>query len=582
VGSASAGEGVYVTNYEGGADGVLQFTIGSGGGLSADSPAATAGGDNPEAVTVTPNGRYVYVANAGETPPGSISQFSVGAGGVLSPDTPASVPDSDTPDAIAVSPNGEYVYVTNGGTDNVEQYTIGAGGVLNADTPATVAAGSDPYAIAVSPNGEYAYVANGGDGGSAAVSQYKIGPSGLLTPDSTATVAGGNHPRGIAVSPNGDYVYVTNVSGATISQYTVTASGTLAADSTPTVPDIYNPWAIVVSPNGQNVYATGVGPDPGVAQFTVGSGGMLQMDSPYVGASGDPTDIAESPDDKYVYVSDEENHVFQYSVGSGGLLSAGTTSTLGSAVGAEGIAVAPDAGPTASFTAGLGQAGATSTFTSTTTDADEPITAQTWNFGDGTTGTGATVTHVYATPGVYDVTLNVTDAAGCGNAYPFFSGEAGPFTGQLSACSPGAVTTASQTITVPGPGSPSFGAVKVKSPKVTIIVGCAGIPFQTCVGTLALTTVEHLKGRKLTAISAKQKKPKKTTRTVTLGSVTYSLNGGGEATLTITLNANAKKLLSKHHKLPARLGLIPTGASAPSATKTLTITLPRAKHKHHH
>jgi len=40
------------------------------------------------------------------------------------------------------------------------------------------------------------------------------------------------------------------------------------------------------------------------------------------------------------------------------------------------------------------------------------ITSYEWDFGDGARGTGKTTKHAYATPGVYTVTLNVTDAAG--------------------------------------------------------------------------------------------------------------------------------------------------------------------------
>lgn len=42
-----------------------------------------------------------------------------------------------------------------------------------------------------------------------------------------------------------------------------------------------------------------------------------------------------------------------------------------------------------------------------------PIVNWDWDFGDGNTGSGAPVTHVYATPGIYTVTLIITDSIGC-------------------------------------------------------------------------------------------------------------------------------------------------------------------------
>ena len=58
--------------------------------------------------------------------------------------------------------------------------------------------------------------------------------------------------------------------------------------------------------------------------------------------------------------------------------------------------------------------GATITFTDTSQAGSEPIQARVWDFGDGATAVygdaaPATVQHAYATPGVYVVTLNVTD-----------------------------------------------------------------------------------------------------------------------------------------------------------------------------
>ena len=53
---------------------------------------------------------------------------------------------------------------------------------------------------------------------------------------------------------------------------------------------------------------------------------------------------------------------------------------------------------------------------SASTDADGTIVGYSWDFGDGTTGTGVTTSHVYGAAGTYTVTLTVTDDDGATHA----------------------------------------------------------------------------------------------------------------------------------------------------------------------
>ncbi|GAA1389858.1 PKD domain-containing protein [Luteococcus peritonei] len=67
--------------------------------------------------------------------------------------------------------------------------------------------------------------------------------------------------------------------------------------------------------------------------------------------------------------------------------------------------------PVASFTSAVDDL-AVAVDGSASTDPDGTITGWAWDFGDGSTATGATARHTYTKPGRYTVTLTVTDDAG--------------------------------------------------------------------------------------------------------------------------------------------------------------------------
>ena len=67
------------------------------------------------------------------------------------------------------------------------------------------------------------------------------------------------------------------------------------------------------------------------------------------------------------------------------------------------------------FTVSQG-AGTTVNFSALTTVSGKPVINYLWEFGDGTTGSGATPTHTYQRPGAYTVTAVLF--SGVGSAFP--------------------------------------------------------------------------------------------------------------------------------------------------------------------
>ncbi len=70
----------------------------------------------------------------------------------------------------------------------------------------------------------------------------------------------------------------------------------------------------------------------------------------------------------------------------------------------------PNITPHASFTVSVTYH--TAALASTSSDEDGTVASYAWDFGDGTTGTGPTPQHTYATAGAYTVSLTVTDNGG--------------------------------------------------------------------------------------------------------------------------------------------------------------------------
>jgi 6-phosphogluconolactonase (cycloisomerase 2 family) len=98
---------------------------------------------------ITPDGRYVYVSNAGTS---TISGFTIGEEGGLTPigaKVVATQPEGSTNLDIAISQNGKFLYSLNTGTGKVGMFAIkNDGSLLSLGTAGDFAAASGGNGIA--------------------------------------------------------------------------------------------------------------------------------------------------------------------------------------------------------------------------------------------------------------------------------------------------------------------------------------------------------------------------------------------------------------------------------------------------
>ena len=206
--------------------------------------------------------------------------------------------------------------------------------------------------------------------------------------------------------------------------------------------------------------------------------------------------------------------------------------------------VTVDAPPTASFTASPNPSilGSLTSFSADrSSDANGTIADYSWNFGDGSTGSGRGTSHVFGAPGNYNVVLTVTNDAG----------QTATSTETVTVESPpAAVLPASQT---PAPDPPTF------TP-----------PLQPLSGRL--TTPKRLKLASVIKHGLR---------------LTVSLDQSGEASFQITIPPRASKQTgtpAAHRRptlnLPAITLLRVRGRAVGPGTHLLTLKLSRAAARH--
>lgn len=344
-------------------------------------------GSEPWDVAITPDGSTVLVANSGSASVTPIDTATETAG------TP--IPVGEGPREIAITPDGKMAYVTNWTSGTVTPIEMAT------DTPGTpIPVGTDPMGIAITPNGETAYVANYGSN--------TITPIDLSTNTAGTEIPVGEGPKSVAITPDGRTAYVVNYNAGTVTPLEVETNTT----GTPIVVGA-NPAKVAITPNGEIAYVANYGEET-ITPIEIATNTPR---TPIV-VGPHPLTIALNPDgaSAYVVVSGAKT------LADVALATEATEPPI--SVGQEpyGVAVTPDQAPVALFTASAGAAGSPTSFDAGESSAeDSPITSYRWNFGDGTVLESATptISHTYASAGVYTVTLTETDADGTSTTQVF-------------------------------------------------------------------------------------------------------------------------------------------------------------------
>jgi PKD repeat protein len=211
--------------------------------------------------------------------------------------------------------------------------------------------------------------------------------------------------------------------------------------------------------------------------------------------------------------------------------------------------------PTASFTGpgGVQQAGQAASFdASASGDPDGTIEAWSWVFGDGQTAAGGpVVTHVFAHPGAYTVTLELTDS----------NESSGSHSETVQ------VLAAAASIARAGPQR-----VSLSNGRVLVLTGRS----VSCPGATLGCSVRATLTASVTREARASRRPR--TVTVKLAAASLSIAPGGRRTITLRLDRSAVELLRHLRQLRGKLAIsVRTEEGVPSsAAIPLRLSAPRS------
>jgi 6-phosphogluconolactonase len=298
--------------------------IGSGGGLG-----------NQGAVTLSQDGRHLFVVNAGSN---TVSTFRVrrnglhltsvvdagglrpvsvaehdglvvvlSAGGasniagfrnrhgvleaVAGATQPLSAAGGTAPAQVSFGEDGRVLIVTEKATNKISTYRVKRDGGIEAPR-INASSGMTPFGFAVDRRGTVLVSeAFGGAAGASALSSYTFSHHASVQPQlvSASVPSGQAAACWVVVTPNGRYAYVTNTGSGNISSYTVGRNGQAALGQAIATTTDAGPIDAAIAPHGRTLFVLNGG-GRSIQSFGIGRDGQLsgqgRVDGLPAGANG--------------------------------------------------------------------------------------------------------------------------------------------------------------------------------------------------------------------------------------------------------------------------------------------------------
>ncbi|MCC6194644.1 MAG: beta-propeller fold lactonase family protein [Burkholderiales bacterium] len=257
-------------------------------------------------ITMTPDGRFIYIAAFGE-----ICAFRIDYQAKVANPVPGMPFKAATQtDSIALDRSGAYLYTANYAGNSVSAFALDpATGALRQVPGSPYSVGKEPLKVVVDGSGRYVYVANRSGN---SISGFRIDiETGGLTPVPGSPFAAPEGPWPMAADPKGRYLFVSGSGNVQVFRIDA-ATGALTATGPPMSPYAYG---LAVDPTGRIVYATQYG-DPAnvVATYAIGPSGALTPLGTPVAADQYVEELAVSPSGANVYAVKlaQEGSLFGY------------------------------------------------------------------------------------------------------------------------------------------------------------------------------------------------------------------------------------------------------------------------------